>query len=640
MFFVNNQLIFSNQKVFFMKKFFTSLCCVAAMAAFALPTNAQNTITLGQPFDVSPSASTWDFTTTYEVIGYYISSNSSTNLLETGELEFWFGTMFAMDCFEAKQNSEGNYYYQNTSDWPKLGSGNSYQVKYSGTATIQLTLGEGTYVDNGGNGGAGGDDSKFDNPSTSGIIQVGIPFAVNSDNNEWTYSNYDENEYQGCYFESNSNVNILNELSWKVIMDIFPDGLSVDLTPQINSAGNYIYICAATIKPSTEGSYKLTYTGSESVVLIMNQGEYKEGGASTLTITLDEQFELGPGMATSGVFEFTSGEYPNLNAVYLLTNSNVNLIEAGTLDVTVYGATMVDEENWTPVYIEDKDVYAYNGVVNDGNPYTFTYSGSEQVQFTLKAGEYMAYMDYEATVLNSTTGQEYFLAPLEELQLTWGLEDITLGKGQISIWEGDASDSQGKIAYKLNETGNGLVLDMNSLADEPGTYTISIPAGIVKNSDGESNNTQKLVINVIPAAEYTVSPEAGTYGEVETVTITFEGDVTENTGFEGETGITLNGNNYPVVPDGATLTLTLDATETGTYEIVIPTGIFFVNEGEDDMAFNPEITLTYIVDETLAVSSISVVNGENAIYNLQGVRVANPQKGQIYIINGQKIYLK
>ena len=45
-------------------------------------------------------------------------------------------------------------------------------------------------------------------------------------------------------------------------------------------------------------------------------------------------------------------------------------------------------------------------------------------------------------------------------------------------------------------------------------------------------------------------------------------------------------------------------------------------------------------EETTGVKAIEVNgNADNAIYNLQGVRVANPQKG-IYVKNGKKYVIK
>jgi len=38
-------------------------------------------------------------------------------------------------------------------------------------------------------------------------------------------------------------------------------------------------------------------------------------------------------------------------------------------------------------------------------------------------------------------------------------------------------------------------------------------------------------------------------------------------------------------------------------------------------------------------SNINKPNAQNNVYDLNGSKVANPQKGQIYIINGKKEFL-
>lgn len=56
---------------------------------------------------------------------------------------------------------------------------------------------------------------------------------------------------------------------------------------------------------------------------------------------------------------------------------------------------------------------------------------------------------------------------------------------------------------------------------------------------------------------------------------------------------------------------------------------------------NNESGLTVkILDDYSAIKKIESVNGEDVIYNLQGVRVNNPVKGGIYVINGKKVILK
>ncbi|MCH5238543.1 MAG: hypothetical protein J1E95_12245, partial [Muribaculaceae bacterium] len=60
----------------------------------------------------------------------------------------------------------------------------------------------------------------------------------------------------------------------------------------------------------------------------------------------------------------------------------------------------------------------------------------------------------------------------------------------------------------------------------------------------------------------------------------------------------------------------------------------YENEGIEDYTF------VVVKTETDGVSSIISDEDGAVIYNLQGVRVSNPQKGNIYIINGKKAILR
>lgn len=74
----------------------------------------------------------------------------------------------------------------------------------------------------------------------------------------------------------------------------------------------------------------------------------------------------------------------------------------------------------------------------------------------------------------------------------------------------------------------------------------------------------------------------------------------------------------------------------GTYVLTVPEG-FFTDDPENNS--NP-ITVTWTIEEKDGINTITsvTVNG-NVIYDLQGRRVANPDKG-IYIINGKKTLVK
>lgn len=81
---------------------------------------------------------------------------------------------------------------------------------------------------------------------------------------------------------------------------------------------------------------------------------------------------------------------------------------------------------------------------------------------------------------------------------------------------------------------------------------------------------------------------------------------------------------------------TFDPKAVGSYVLTIPKG-FFTDDSDNES--NPA-TVTWTIEEQDGINVITnvTVNG-NVIYDLQGRRVANPEKG-IYIINGKKTLVK
>lgn len=74
----------------------------------------------------------------------------------------------------------------------------------------------------------------------------------------------------------------------------------------------------------------------------------------------------------------------------------------------------------------------------------------------------------------------------------------------------------------------------------------------------------------------------------------------------------------------------------GVYTFILKSGMVKNAEGE----VNPEQTFSYTVDSTTGIGNILVDGANDAIYNLQGVKVQNPAKGGIYIVNGRKVVIK
>lgn len=201
--------------------------------------------------------------------------------------------------------------------------------------------------------------------------------------------------------------------------------------------------------------------------------------------------------------------------------------------------------------------------------------------------------------------------------------------------------------------------ELEDLFDFDGdSFSIEVPAGIVKNPAGDLNPAQTFTFNIVSTyPDYTLSLDSGssieqkeaiikisfgdnpiTYNEGE-VTIYDYTDGYDSYGFEYGEEVTISGNELIL----NLTSLKPDAVE--YYEVVIPEG--FVNIDVDgDTYINPDMWLEYtILPYTGSVESLIQVNSVSPVFNLQGVKVGNSSnldnlnKG-IYIQNGKKVIVK
>ena len=648
-----------------MKKFFTTLCCMAAMAAFALPASAAD-YTLNQSVTFNGSGQCTfcgeledqNATTPFSIV-----SNVSTDLsayIQFGRDLSSMNMGFIPLDFKTVVTSNGNYAYNfeggmASEDKPggiNLSTSNVYTFIYSGSETVTFTFKEGYATE----------DEPNEGPDENGYYTFGQSVTFGADLTSVSFDTKDQAGYLTLVTNNSTNVANLFSVtknSGSTVFDLnpvqTPDGFAYE-----------VYFFGSAMYFNDDSQMDIAYTGSDEITVLLKQGLANDSGSSDgQTIELDVPFTLSSSAPTASFY--LSDDPWAYQEVYLLTNSAINLKEEGLLQIKVYGADMFgDQYNWEPVFDEEKQIYAYNDVVSGDMTYEFIYSGTEPIEFTLKPGSYTSegaaqYMDYYAMVVEPVSGE--YAVELNEIVLSWaGAEKLTdtASGGKIRLYV-DGEDQTSKFlewslidlnslngdAAEGNDASesvlNGMLINFNGLAQDasgnpvPGRYLVEMPAGLVADQDGLLNIEQYISITILPTATYTVSPEPNKeYDSVETVTITFDGEIEENSSWEGASGVTVNGNRGAVSFEGAVLTINLNATESGEYNIVVPAAFFLI----DEESLNPEIELTFTVGTTDSVSTLVNEKGELNIYNLQGVRVANPQKGQIYILNGKKTVLR
>lgn len=508
-------------------------------------------------------------------------------------------------------------------------------------------------------------------------ITEGEPFTVSPSTPKYIFNNSMGEEINDFYFVSNSDVNILPQLSFER-----EDGINIPLQAVLVD-GVYYYVKDET--RIVEYAYYLTYTGTAEVELTFNTGSY---------ITYPE-FKLGEKfIANSTTKEFKmynatlSGDY------YLSTNSATNLIPSGANTAKLVsiessaspGTNLL--QTFEAVLNTQDNVYGYNGRLTVNNAtLTFTYSGTDEVEFIFNEGVYTEFGVAEffdtIQVTPETVSQNDVTAAIE---LSWGEEvEILNAEAQLSYTingepSGAALDAATYLSFKSTEDGEpDQGLSTYTVADgdkgdvllllfggamgnqlEVGEYVFNLPAGLVRGTQtGKLNPEQKVVITVAAPAdvEGIVTPESGHEFEQGTAVVfkvTFESapvkneeaemvffgwkDGEEEWNLRVETWADANADDVLSI-DGNALVINLGADLVpGTYYITLYEDAVKV-DGASNAGFYDYMFVVKASDSD-AINGIGSENGENVIYNLQGVKVANPVKGGIYIINGKKVVVK
>ena len=195
-----------------------------------------------------------------------------------------------------------------------------------------------------------------------------------------------------------------------------------------------------------------------------------------------------------------------------------------------------------------------------------------------------------------------------------------------------------------------VLLGASGLLEGPGTYTVIIPEGMVANADGQINKPQDFEVVYVAQPEGVISPESGTIfglGEDVVITITYDALVEINysedapvivsnyadydESLEWEADVLYIEGNAIVINLGNELTpgyyyLSLREAQVlvgGVSNAPIYDYMFQVAEGES------------------GINTVGTSEGENNVYNLNGVKVnQNNLKAGVYIINGKKVVVK
>ena len=212
--------------------------------------------------------------------------------------------------------------------------------------------------------------------------------------------------------------------------------------------------------------------------------------------------------------------------------------------------------------------------------------------------------------------------------------------------------------------GNTATISVAEPITQTGYYTIEVPASTFTTEEGRSNDvitTSFIVQAPANSFEYeSVSPANGTtVASLGSITLTYSENVNgtiinespiEVTDAEGNTVTTATLSTDMSIWNIVHITLASEIKTNGTYTLTIPEEFIgneaYIGTQPDKGAglggkYNPAFTLTYTVDSTLGIDTLTIDNAAGkTVYSIDGRKVSGKLQRGTYIIDGQKRFVK
>lgn len=337
-----------------------------------------------------------------------------------------------------------------------------------------------------------------------------------------------------------------------------------------------------------------------------------------------------------------SGSAEEVAFVYTNTSSNLALI---TLTVTLDDAGSSDKQPAGLAYSAgsanvDFGATSYTlPTLSNPNDLPVTYTSSVPSVATVSTTGEVEILNYGTTVITaSSAATDAFYAGTASYTLT--VTAVATSIAQIQEIAGSDKNLPVKVNFPLTVTfknySNVFVTDGTSAIQIYGTtpdYVVSdiIPAGWICTYTVYQDYTPELVPVTTPAAatEKNTSYKAPVVDGVDADMVN-EVVVFENVMLSEATPATRD--NFEVEYNGETITFrnnyTLESVPAGEYDIL---GLVSVYQGNVQV-----YVIEFAEAGTLGVADVEAADGEAVYYNLQGVRVLNPDRGLYFKVQNGK----
>lgn len=427
------------------------------------------------------------------------------------------------------------------------------------------------------------------------------------------------------------------------------------------------------IEPKAEGYPENVIFGSGyNFTFGVNDGRYADASLQFKSVTPAEN-----SYSTSlGKIEFTYGEYVSVTstanaAVYkgeekvadaILTSNAENDVYTITAQFVEIGTQTPKEINEFGAYVLKVDSQSIRNEFFDENaPWSDGLQGHGvcNPDFTVAFNIDPAILSVESVdPAPYVEGGEYSKEIPAEINITLSNEGATVNSALVTYGMNTRVPAEAKVEGKV------ITVTVPETALAENNIGVSVAAvnengtPISYGTDGVILLTYQMPKNILVPTEVTPA-DGSTVKSIATVELTVDSKYGV-----GE----LNTNNVITVKkDGAEasnisasidyaagddmnkmmITFTPEITEDGTYSVVIPEETFYDLDGN---LFNPELTYTFIVDNSTNIGGVEVedANAVVEVYSVDGCLVSKGKKADvmkklvkgIYIINGQKVVIR
>ena len=394
---------------------------------------------------------------------------------------------------------------------------------------------------------------------------------------------------------------------------------------------------------------------------------WSEGDESGIANLVFDQEIQSVGTVTLMMGYFEAGMITNMD-YYDLTSATT--VDGKNIKIDFTGASRPSNASRITVIVQD--VKGINGVNANlgsspeelnGTLFTYLPYSSSAAPEEPTTPEYMegeaTQVNFEIseadTVLELLWPETVYMQDTEVLEIPVYYEGELVGNLSSTyinlVGDGDVAPANATRA-ESGESGTVMyvLLGASSLLEDPGTYTVIIPEGMVANADGQINKPQEFEVVYVVQAEGVISPESGTiyaYGEDVVITITYDGMV--EISYSEDAPVIVS--NYADYDESLEWTADVLYVEGNTIVInlgnELTPGYYYLSLREAqvtvDGAANAPIYdyMFQVAEGESGISTVGTSEGVNNVYNLNGVKVnQNNLKAGVYIINGKKVVVK